>query len=180
MDRRIQRTRQAILAAFTDLLAASSFEQIRIKDILDRANVGRATFYNHFESKEILLEEFSLALFQHIFEEGIAYQHFIDLLEHLFEHIGDSGPMRQLLTSKQAYFLREFQQHLEIYLWPKLKPLFQANAPSLPESFLQEQALSSFMATLDWWLPRLDDYSAQDISEIYQAYLVNLLQDKDL
>ncbi|KXT78931.1 Transcriptional regulator, TetR family [Streptococcus sp. DD11] len=180
MDRRIQRSRQAILDAFTELLAASSFEQIRIKDILERANVGRATFYNHFESKEMLLEEFSLSLFQHIFEEGIAYDHFINLLEHLFQHIGDSAPMRQLLVSKQAYFLREFQLHLEIYLWPKLKPLFQTKSSPLPESFLQEQALSSFMATLDWWLPRLAAYSSQDVSRIYLAYLANLLQEEEL
>jgi AcrR family transcriptional regulator len=54
-DRRIQRTREAIRAAFMDLLKEREWDQIRIQDICDKANVGRSTFYNHYVDKEGLL-----------------------------------------------------------------------------------------------------------------------------
>lgn len=54
-DRRILRTRHALGVAFISLLREHDWDQIRVQDICDRANVGRSTFYNHFVDKEGLL-----------------------------------------------------------------------------------------------------------------------------
>jgi AcrR family transcriptional regulator len=54
-DRRVQRTRQSLSTAFISLLKERDWDQIRVQDICDRANVGRSTFYNHFVDKEGLL-----------------------------------------------------------------------------------------------------------------------------
>jgi AcrR family transcriptional regulator len=54
-DRRVQRTRQSLSAAFIGLLKERDWDQIRVQDICDRANVGRSTFYNHYVDKEGLL-----------------------------------------------------------------------------------------------------------------------------
>jgi AcrR family transcriptional regulator len=54
-DRRMQRTRQSLSAAFIGLLKERNWDQIRVQDICDRANVGRSTFYNHYVDKEGLL-----------------------------------------------------------------------------------------------------------------------------
>ena len=54
MDRRQARTRQAIIDAFVTLLYKSSYEKISVKEIIDTANVGRSTFYSHFETKDDL------------------------------------------------------------------------------------------------------------------------------
>jgi AcrR family transcriptional regulator len=54
-DRRIQRTREALRSAFMSLLKEREWDQIRVQDICDRANVGRSTFYNHYVDKEGLL-----------------------------------------------------------------------------------------------------------------------------
>jgi len=53
-DRRVERTRQLIRAAFRSLLEEKGYETLTVQDIIDRANVGRATFYAHFDNKEEL------------------------------------------------------------------------------------------------------------------------------
>lgn len=55
-DPRVKRTRRYIQEAFTDLLAEMDFEDLSIQDIMDRAELNRATFYNHYQDKYELLE----------------------------------------------------------------------------------------------------------------------------
>ena len=53
MDRRVKKSRAAIHQAFISLLNQKSYESITVQEIIDLADVGRSTFYSHFETKEI-------------------------------------------------------------------------------------------------------------------------------
>ena len=53
-DRRILRTRDALGDAMMALLHEKSFDRITVQDVLDRAGVGRATFYAHYRDKHDL------------------------------------------------------------------------------------------------------------------------------
>lgn len=55
LDRRQERTRQALRQAFIVLVAERRYEDIAVTDIVERANVGKSTFYEHFRSKDELL-----------------------------------------------------------------------------------------------------------------------------
>ena len=68
MDRRQRKTREAIFKAFTELLSQKNFDQITVGEIIESADIGRATFYSHFETKDYLLEKFCKELFCHIFD----------------------------------------------------------------------------------------------------------------
>jgi AcrR family transcriptional regulator len=54
-DRRIRRTRAALHQALISLILERGYEAVTIKDVVDRANVGRSTLYAHYPSKEDLL-----------------------------------------------------------------------------------------------------------------------------
>jgi AcrR family transcriptional regulator len=54
-DRRVRRTRRNLAEALTDLILERGYEVITVQDILDRADIGRSTFYAHFRDKEALL-----------------------------------------------------------------------------------------------------------------------------
>jgi AcrR family transcriptional regulator len=54
-DRRIERTQQLIRGALLALIQEKGFETLTVQQIIDRANVGRATFYAHFDNKDDLL-----------------------------------------------------------------------------------------------------------------------------
>ena len=67
MDRRQRKTREAIFRAFTGLLKEESYAKITVQQIIDRADIGRTTFYTHFETKDALLESFCADIFDHVF-----------------------------------------------------------------------------------------------------------------
>lgn len=62
-DPRVKRTRAMIRQSFIDLLAVKDFEDITVQDIVDRAELNRATFYNHYQDKYQLLDATMADLF---------------------------------------------------------------------------------------------------------------------
>ncbi len=56
-DRRVQRTRQLLHDALISLILQKGYDRITVQDIVDRANVGRSTFYDHFQDKDDLRKD---------------------------------------------------------------------------------------------------------------------------
>jgi AcrR family transcriptional regulator len=56
-ESRMERTHEALLRAFREIVFARGYDVMSVRDIVVRAHVGRSTFYEHFESKEDLLRE---------------------------------------------------------------------------------------------------------------------------
>jgi AcrR family transcriptional regulator len=69
-SRQVQRSRAAFLEAFNELVLTHRYDDIRISDIIRRANVGRSTFYEHFRNKDDLLRQ-SMTHLLSIFADAI-------------------------------------------------------------------------------------------------------------
>lgn len=64
-DRRVLRTQRALVQSLVELVLEKSYRRITIQDLLDRADVGRSTFYAHYRGKDDLL----LRSFEHMLEQ---------------------------------------------------------------------------------------------------------------
>ena len=182
MDRRQRKTREAIFRAFTELLSKKSFEQITVGEIIESADIGRATFYAHFETKDFLLKELCRDLFCHIIdasrEQPVEHRHIFDcdvhgsVFLHLFQHLqkNDNNILELLSGQNNELFLRYFKNELRRLVEIQL-PIFNARKnESLPESFWIDHITSTFIETVRWWIENGMKESPETINEYF--YLI--------
>lgn len=176
MDRRQQKTREAIFSALSLLLQTKRYEQITVQNILDTANIGRSTFYAHFETKDELLHSLCSQIFDHISSEELmgetthdfSHEHtgLTQQLTHLLYHLRDqqkivgnvlSGESRNIFLSYfTAYLSHLFSQHIP--------PL-----PQVPPEYILHHYVSSFAETVVWWFQNGIAYSPEDMVRFYQT-----------
>jgi AcrR family transcriptional regulator len=159
MDRRQKKTRTAIFEAFIQLLSEGDYAQITVGQIIDRADVGRATFYAHFETKDFLLRELCRELFDHVFRpEGASELFCCDGAEagfvHMFRHLkqNDNNILRLLRSRNNELFLRYFQEQLTQALRTQLALFDHRRDSRLPEDFWLGQICATFIQTVRWWV----------------------------
>ena len=124
MDRRQQKTRSAIFSAFSDLLSKKSYTKITVQDIIDAANVGRTTFYAHFETKDELLREMCTEIFDHVIFDGLSAESSHDysfstgtpreIIPHILFHLRDNRKNIVGILSCESgeLFLNYFKKYL--------------------------------------------------------------------
>ena len=79
-DLRVKITKQLLYDAMFDLLRDNRFENIKVTDICDKAEIHRTTFYKHFDNKYELLEYCILKLSEG-FDEILGKYHYDNLNE---------------------------------------------------------------------------------------------------
>lgn len=163
MDRRQRKTRTAIFEAFIRLLSQKSYDRITVGQIIEAADVGRATFYAHFETKEFLLSALCRELFDHVFEmeagDHNAHSHMFDCADggtpflHLLRHLqkNDNHILDLLSCRNNELFLAYFRQELRTLAIAQQALFTQRRAPELPEDYWIEHIVSTFVQTVRWW-----------------------------
>ncbi|WP_161979649.1 TetR/AcrR family transcriptional regulator [Streptococcus sp. S784/96/1] len=184
MDLRTQKTQEAIFDAFFDLLNEYNFHQISVAKLIDKARIGRSTFYSHFTSKDDLLVAVTEQLFRHVFESSSYSEHMrniqngrddslLDLLTHLFQHFKENeAKITTLFKLEDAYFSRSLTTQLYKYLVPIVQPLYFENGVAiLPEGLIHQQIAGTFTTCLNWWLTQKTDITARAMSFYYLQLL---------
>ena len=179
MDRRQRKTREAIFRAFIDLLSKKSFEHITVGEIIESADIGRATFYAHFETKDFLLKELCQELFCHIFdasrERPTDHRHIFDcdthgsVFLHLFKHLqnNDNNILELLSGQNNELFLRYFKTNLRRLVESQLSVFEARKNEKLPENFWIEHITSTFIETVRWWIENGMKESPEVIAEYF-------------
>ena len=164
MDRRQKKTREAIFSAFIELVSHKHYSQITVGEIINLANVGRATFYAHFETKDYLLKELCEELFCHIFDAkkdaNGKHKHIFSCTQspassflHLLLHLknNDNNVLKLLSCPNNELFLDYFQSSL-LSLITNETQLLERKKPNLPDAFYLNFVCSTFVQTVKWWV----------------------------
>lgn len=163
MDRRMKKTKESIFNAFTKLLSNKSYNKITVQEIIDEANVGRSTFYAHYETKDDLLNEMCQEMFQHVIASNLAkekaHNFLIDnkntssLLTHILYHIKDETiHLKGLLISENGeYFWRIFRKQSSYFIKDYILPK-ENEERSVPENVLINHISITFEGLVKWWI----------------------------
>jgi AcrR family transcriptional regulator len=156
-DRRVARTRKALKEALTDLILEKGYEAITVQDVIDRADVGRSTFYAHFIDKDALLMAI-LADLEVPGPDTRTWQPddpaFGWTLE-LFRHFGSGKRLFKAVASSQSGELarRETTRRLEELARAELSRL---HAGRKLDAFRLETVVrflvGTFIGFMDWWM----------------------------
>lgn len=164
MDRRQKKTREAIFAAFGELLAKKDFNKITVAEIIERADVGRATFYAHFETKDSLMQALCDELFCHIFDslhkDRAEHKHIFEcdapdsVFLHLILHLqrNDNHILDLLAAQNNELFLRFFKEHLKALVKDQLYLFESEKNKALPRDFLINHISATFVEALKFWV----------------------------
>ncbi len=180
MDRRKRKTREGIFRAFTALLGEKDFNAITVGEIIERADIGRATFYAHFETKDFLLKELCHELFCHLFDSlngDKSHHHIFDcdapdsIFLHLFSHIqkNDNQILDLMSGDNNGLFLRYFKDGLYDLVSNQLPVLKTEKHRGLPDEFLINHICSTFTETVLWWAKDGCRLEADEITKYFLA-----------
>ena len=172
-DRRVQRTRQLLHEALISLILEKGYDRISVQDIVDRANVGRSTFYDHYQDKDDLLVS-DLEVFHGQLEPGEDGQEIGDVLLsslHVFEHAQENYRLYKALLGGDGInlILRTSQKQLNDEVLQRLNGRMNASQLEVvPPNILANHLSSSLLSLLTWWLDHDMPYSPEEMEEIYQ------------
>ncbi len=170
-DRRINRTRQALRDALIALILEKHYDEITVQDIIDRANVGRSTFYTHFRDKEDLFrgdwERLLEAFAQHINLPGTANKQCMPI-EGLFLHLKDFHHFYRALIRSQMID-RLFTYGCG-YLAQCIEKKFAAEPPKrfkVPLPVIANYLALQMFGLLKWWLDNNMPYLPREMDEMF-------------
>ncbi|HEX5380182.1 MAG TPA: TetR/AcrR family transcriptional regulator [Phenylobacterium sp.] len=149
-DRRVQRTKAALVGAFVSLVLDRRYDQITVADIVERAGVGRSTFYEHYDNKDELLTEGltgPFAVLADMVTGACDPVRILETIEHFWENrrVGNvlfAGPTRQLVMRTLAGAIEQ-----------RLLSKSRATSPSeLPAPLASAYLASAQIGLLSEWL----------------------------
>lgn len=179
MDRRQRKTRESIFNAFTFLLSKKHYNNITVGEIIEIADVGRATFYSHFETKDFLLKALCEELFEHVFNSGKENdgdKHNIFSCDnhdwsfvHLFKHVkkNDNNICKLLSSKNNELFLEYFKNEVRSLIINHLYTFEEKRPKNIPEDFWINHITSTFIETLRWWIENKMKQSPETITEYF-------------
>lgn len=188
MDRRQQKTRDAIFDAFSELLSQKSFNKITVQEIIDTANVGRTTFYAHFETKDDLLREMCTEIFDHVFSDTLQAENTHDfslvtekpdaLITHILYHLRDNKKniLGILSCESGELFLRFFRQYLNKSLASRMIGT-GASKGDIPKDFLINHISGSFVNMVQWWIKNSLKQSPEEMAKYFSAVIFPIIAD---
>jgi AcrR family transcriptional regulator len=171
-DRRVHRTRAALMSAFVELVLTRGYEELTAGDISRKANVGRSTFYLHYAGKAALLAESMRNVSNQLaacIDGNLTPQQLVPLLEHF----------REQRTVNRTFFAEPIRslwvKSLAALMEPRLAARSGGSRSDLPRSLVALMLAEMQIALITHWLTRKSTLKAELIAAALVAYTPAML-----
>ena len=172
-DRRVQRTRELLQRTLIQLIREKSYDAVTIQDITDRANLGRTTFYLHYQTKDDLLLDHFAAFAADLKLNNLSRAELLSesppaALTAFLRQLADAQTIYRAFTAgKDAKFLlRGIREQMTRNLCDSLSAAFPEQAPSIPLDVLAQYIVGAQVSLMDWWMTSRNAYDADQIAAI--------------
>jgi AcrR family transcriptional regulator len=181
LDRRVQRTRRLLQEALLELILEKGYDRITVQNIIDRADVGRSTFYTHYLDKKDLLESglepLRQELGQHLAGEDRAEGSEWLLLPSLalFRHTGQHHDLYKAMIGGKGtdIVIKAMDEALGAHARAHLDELIaERGSPSVPAHLIVTHLVGALQALLTWWLDSDMPYSPEAMHDIYRQMAI--------
>jgi AcrR family transcriptional regulator len=179
-DRRSQRTRHLLSAALVELIREKEYNTITVSDIIDRANVGRSTFYTHFRDKDdLFVGELDRVI--ELLSQRIPNQEEMPFFPSLglFRHVGEEYQLYKSLLWGPGIDL--LIKHMQKSLSKRIEQglLESGRGFKIPIPILANFIAGSFLILLQWWLENKMVYSPEEMDKIFKELIMAGLEKKN-
>ena len=187
-DRRVRRTRRMLREALLSLIVEKGYDQVTVQDVLDRADLSRATFYAHFRDKDDLLVSGFAELRETLREAMAAFAR--GESEHsgqgraathaLFAHVTEHRGLYRALVGSRAGTL--VLRHVRAELVGLAREHFadviarRRMVPAVPVEVIAEHAVGALLGVLTWWLDDATPYSTEQIAAMLERLTTPALE----
>lgn len=176
LDRRIERTRLALRNALILMLAEHSWDDINIRDLCAQANVGRSTFYLHFQGKEELLvsafDDLRGWLASHRSDEQPSNA--LPFVRGLIEHADEQRQLFRIIIGRRSGHIvhKRFREMVIGLVRDEL---------TIPSSGWQREAAANYVGgalveLLAWWIDSGKGVSADDVEQFFYRLVLPTLE----
>lgn len=173
LDQRVRRTHEKLGSALVELILEKSIDKVTVQEVLDRASVGRSTFYVHFRGTddlllsqlETFLEMMSTALSTRK-EKSLRVVPVAEMFGHigsqnkLYRALGDCGRLNDFFELAQGYFARGIEHRL----------MESGRFANLSQRELAARASAlagSLLSLLRWWIDRGGKESPRAMDDLF-------------
>lgn len=168
LDRRIQKSKQAIMEAFVTLVQEKELENITIGEIAEKANVNRGTIYLHFTDKYDLRDK-CLDYYLTKLTEACIQDHRVEKLAskssivRIFDHLEENYKFySSMLSNKESpVFRKRMKEIFRDGLITRLDLSEEKSKKEITVEFL----VSAGVGVLEWWIYNSKPYPAPIIAE---------------
>lgn len=187
-DRRIEKTRVHLQNALISLLFERNYDEILVQDILNRADVGRSTFYTHFRDKDELLMSTTRNLHEMLRQaqsgplppSAKPYERIIAFSYTMFAHSRDFRPLYKSLVQSQAgtLIMQSLRRMIADLVMEESKKEFQRRRKAtsdVPLEILIHHVASAYISVMTWWLDHDTSLSPKAINAIFRSLVLPTL-----
>lgn len=179
-DLRVKRTRELLQKALIQLVNERDYDAITIQDVVDRANVGRTTFYAHYNSKDELLLSCHEAIVNG-FHFGPLYSHPLSRQELLspeappgmtaaYRHLQDAWVrLYPIFQGKDGpLILRRIRDWSAQEIEANLRACFAEADSAIPLDVLANYLAGAQLALVQWWLEKRRPLTPEKLAQTFQ------------